>query len=89
MTACKQHVFKVHGIEIPKGVGVKRFFDGLPKDPELAAEHVRKTAVKGKKPKPLPSSSHPPSHHLHPPPPPLPPPHPPQPHANFGHHVTI
>ena len=55
MTACKQHVFKVHGIEIPKGVGVKKFFDGLPKDPELAAEHVRKTAVKGKKPKPLPT----------------------------------
>ena len=55
VSACKQHIFKVHGVEVPKGVGMKKFVEGLQKNPHLdpgggLVNHIHKP-VRGRKPR--------------------------------------
>ena len=33
--ACKSHVLKVHGVEVPKGISMKKFTEGLSSKPKL------------------------------------------------------
>ena len=35
---CKSHILKVHGIEVPKGMNMKTFVEGLGKGPDFAAD---------------------------------------------------
>ena len=53
ISACKQHIFKVHGVEVPKGVGMKKFIEGLEKNPHLVdpEQLVNHKAVRGRKPR--------------------------------------
>lgn len=50
---CKQHIFKVHGIEVPKGMGMKQFIASIATNAGFAANlaNAKPSASRGRKPR--------------------------------------